>query len=87
VKIATKNVLASFLTLSAKVPGFAAKEDNRHERRRSVSATRPHGQRVAMSHAQRRHAGEVRAYAPDSTLAEETIDFGIGSQRSVFAAR
>lgn len=78
--IATRIVLASFLAMSAAVPGFAS-EDKLLERQGSVSASRPPEQRVVITHAQRRHAGEARAYAPDGTPADGTIDFGIGSQR------
>jgi len=46
-----------------------------------VSTTRPLGQHAAVKHAQTRHATEVRAYDPASAPADETIDFGIGSQR------
>jgi hypothetical protein len=80
VKIA-RIILTSILALSAAVPAFAAEEDTLLERAGSVSTARPLGQRVAVKHAQTRHATEARAYDPASTPADEVVDFGIGSQR------
>lgn len=80
-KIASRIIFTSILALSAAAPAFAAEEDTLLERAGSVSITRPLGQHAAVKHAQTRHATEVRAYDPASAPADETIDFGIGSQR------
>jgi hypothetical protein len=80
VKIGTKSLFASILTLSAVTSAYA-EEDTLVERETYMSANASAAQHVAVNHVRAHRATEARAYAPAGVWVGEAVDFGIGSQR------
>ena len=78
--IGYKILFASTLVLSAVTSAYAAEEDALMERETYMATSVQH-QHIAGNRVRAHHATEARAYAPASVSADETVDFGIGSQR------